>query len=477
MNIYSLLMGLFSFGILLIGFFCCWRCRASYAMNFLIFSIVTAGWSGLWAIWSTQQFEIKETLFLIKLGYLFAVFIPVTFFHFVVTFLNIEKFSKNFFYCIYTLTAFLTPVIVGDSFVPGLQAIPELKFFPLPGPAFFLFAIDFLVLVFASFYFLIKSSVNAEGKERERLKYLTATSLLCFMCGGLTFLPVYKIYFPLAIIAPMPLYPFLLGMALMRFDLFNVEEIAQAARRDKLAAIGTLATSINHEIRNPLFIIQGLSDSHLSNVEQGIYLNREQAFEKSNLILQKISHQATRAMDIMGRFAVFAKKNVSSPLNNSKCNIYNVLESIIPLINYELELEKINLTVEIDRDCTIKADSRHIEEILFNLIVNACQAIKSAQGSGKIRVFAQSCEKDVILSVADDGPGISQEEQKKIFDPFFTTKEKGTGLGLYVVKQLVEQNGGTIKVSSQISLGTTFKVSFRNAFSIPSTSTPVLSRV
>jgi signal transduction histidine kinase len=100
----------------------------------------------------------------------------------------------------------------------------------------------------------------------------------------------------------------------------------------------------------------------------------------------------------------------------------------------------------------------HLMEVLVNLIQNAREAIV---GRGQIRITARS-DQDyvVIVTVADDGPGIPKAKLDKIFQPYFTTKEKGTGLGLSIVKHNIELYGGTVRVESELGKGTRFVLQF-----------------
>lgn len=244
---------------------------------------------------------------------------------------------------------------------------------------------------------------------------------------------------------------------MIRHQAFDVDSIAQAAHKDKLAAIGTLATSINHEIRNPLYIVKGLAESHLANMKEGIYSDDKKALAKANEVLSKSVDQAARAMDIMKRFAMFAKQGVSQTAQPEAVQLEDIMSDILPLVSHELELDKIQLIQMIPMGITLNVDRRHIEEILFNLIVNACQAMKSQGVEGEIKISAEGAS----VMIEDNGPGISADDLAKIFEPFYTTKQEGTGLGLYITKQLVERNGGKISVESKLGQGTQFRMEFK----------------
>jgi len=192
--------------------------------------------------------------------------------------------------------------------------------------------------------------------------------------------------------------------------------------------------------------------------------------------MKRSMDQADRAMDIIKRISIFAKAGIEGEMKFEAISVAEVLEDILPLVRYELAANSIVLTREIPKDLPeVWADRRYLEEIFFNLIVNACQALKETGKAGEIRVNARVdpnthpvCDiglpkhtpgvERVFVTVEDIGPGISKEQLNRIFEPFYTTKALGTGLGLYVVKQLVEKNGGKVDVRSRMGEGTSFTI-------------------
>jgi len=169
--------------------------------------------------------------------------------------------------------------------------------------------------------------------------------------------------------------------------------------------------------------------------------------------------------------------------------IEDVLEDILPLVRYELAANNIALTRDIPKNLPdVQADRRYLEEIFFNLIVNAIQAFKEACKSGEIKIttsvipakagiqeldsrlkrsgmtkvrnpeMVQKGAGQVIITIQDNGPGIPEDKLKDVFRPFYTTKAEGTGLGLYITQQLVEKIRGRISVESELGKGTIFFV-------------------
>jgi len=338
-------------------------------------------------------------------------------------------------------------------FIPKVRAILSFPHYSYPGPLFHVYAVIFFIAVPFGFIQLVKKINRSMGNERKQILGFTLVTGIGFLGGSLTFLPIYGITLPLYGIFLLPIYPFGMAYFMIKEKLFDVEEFAKAAQRDKLAAIGTLTTSINHEVRNPLYVIQGLAQSYL---EKGKLDD-----EKTREFFEKIEVQSKRATEIVHKLTSFAKQETEKEIELKKVGIQKVLDNIQPLIQYELSKHKTNLTLDIPKDLTLTADIHFMEEIFFNLIVNASQAIKHTGRPGKISITARDSGVGVRVTVSDDGPGIPEDKISQVFTPFYTTKEEGTGLGLYITKQLVEKNKGRIFVESKIDEGTTFRLEFQ----------------
>lgn len=399
-----------------------------------------------------------------------AVFIPVTWLHFVLVYTNQIKYLKKVLFAVYFFTLAIFLLALTPHFILGFRTIVGIKFYPIPGPVYIAFTLLFVLTVCFSFWVFLRGiqEASSEGKKKD-YKMVCFASLYGFTTGSFSFVPIYGIPFPQYNLLLMPLWQILLAYGMIRHHIFDLEEILYAARKDKMAAIGTLATSINHEIRNPLYIIQGAAQSFLANFEEGVFPDKDKALEKSVEALKKTMDQALRAVDIMRRFAMFAKGDVTQQPQLDKVDLNSVLSDVLPLVHHELELDRIEFVQSIPQNIpAVKADRRHLEEILFNLIVNACQAMKTCQPErseespkGKIEITAAQQNGHVNILVKDNGPGIPSNKLAQIFEPFYTTKDEGTGLGLSVTKQLVERNGGKISVKSNLGLGTVFSLVFK----------------
>ncbi len=253
-----------------------------------------------------------------------------------------------------------------------------------------------------------------------------------------------------------------LAIAISNAEMF--EELgktqAEAAQQEKMAVIGTLSAGINHEICNPLGIARGQCEAFLLNIKDGLYKNKsaEELLEKAQKIMEKVMHETDRATAITKRLSSFAKP--SRGVISNDININNEIDEVLALVGYELKLDKINIVKEIDRDLPfISADKKQLQEVFFNLIRNAAQAIEE---KGKITIRAEEKDDKINIEIEDTGHGISEDKIGQIFNPFYTTKDpgKGMGLGLFIVRQVVERNRGRISARSRVNGGTTFILEF-----------------
>ena len=174
--------------------------------------------------------------------------------------------------------------------------------------------------------------------------------------------------------------------------------------------------------------------------------------------------QSQRAFQIITRLSSFAKKGVHQAPEIARVNLADILDNIFPLLRFDLVTNNIQLEKTIPSEAAwVLADRGYLEEVFFNLIVNAAQAIKSLKRGGLIRVASQAVHESVRITIEDNGPGMSGQALAHLFEPFYTTKEEGTGLGLYVTKQLVEKIGGKIGVESEAGKFTAFILEFKTA--------------
>ena len=452
-------MSLVGYNAFLTGFLVFFKRRDKIGFHYLIFSLFVACWGVGISFMMNNNITAPVAQGWGLFSQICALFIPATWLHFVLVYTEQFDRKKKILSLSYLLTLLIFPFTLSKKFVAGFRPMVQIKNYPIPGPFYVGFTVLFFVIVSYSFWIIYCGWRKTQSLEKKKdYALLFFAQLYGFFTGSLSFLGVYGIAFQQYNLLAMPLWQFLLTYAMVRYSLFDLEEMARAAQKDKLAAIGTLAASINHEIRNPLFIIKGFAESHLENLKAGVYRSKEEILEKSQEIHQKTIEHAQLAMEIMKRLAIFAKESAKQEIRFEEVDLKKTFENVLPLVQHELELDKIQLEEKIPEDLKpIRADRGHIEEIFFNLVVNACQAMKNG---GTIDIGAEQQNGHVKVFIKDNGPGIPSEDLSKIFEPFYTTKESGTGLGLYITKKLVERSGGRISVESRPSGGTRFVLQF-----------------
>ncbi|NQT22851.1 MAG: GAF domain-containing protein, partial [Candidatus Omnitrophica bacterium] len=243
----------------------------------------------------------------------------------------------------------------------------------------------------------------------------------------------------------------------------NAQLFGERADAEKRALVGTLATGINHEIGNPLNIMSIKFESYNILKERGFYdgKSKEEIMKVFDDISIACSENIQRIGGIARQIAEFAKPDKS--LTFTKVNIGETVDKITNVLKHGMIIgaDKIVTKIVPSSLCVI-VDRGQFEQVLFNLIKNACNAID--QDKGKIIIEGEQIgNEEIRIKVKDDGRGMPLSVRDKIFMPFFTTKEpgKGTGLGLTLTKIMVEKNDGKITVDSEDGKGTTFTIFLR----------------
>ncbi|PIU40137.1 MAG: hypothetical protein COT00_03250, partial [Candidatus Omnitrophica bacterium CG07_land_8_20_14_0_80_50_8] len=241
----------------------------------------------------------------------------------------------------------------------------------------------------------------------------------------------------------------------------NAKMQAVAAQSEKMAVIGTLAAGINHEICNPLGIVRGQCEMFLLNRRDGYYNDKtpDELLKISADVMNKVIKETDRATLITKKLSSFAKPSKRTDLEEVR--VEKEVDEVVGLIGHELKLNNIDIQKDFPNNFpVILGDKKQIQEVFFNIIRNAAQAMD--KGEGKIVVSGFADSGNAVVRIVDNGSGIPQDKIGQIFNPFYTTKapSKGTGLGLFIVKQVIEKNKGTILVESEAGIGTTFTLRF-----------------
>ena len=215
------------------------------------------------------------------------------------------------------------------------------------------------------------------------------------------------------------------------------ERLSQAER---LSALGEMAAGISHEIRNPLGIIRSSAE---------LLKKKLSKLDPTNTMPDIIVEESSRLNSIITDFINFAKPG--SP-NLNPCRIEEVIEKNITFLSVPMEEKGYLIKKDYQNFLPeIHADADMLYQSFLNILINAMQAMP---GGGTIAVSIRSNGKTVTVNFEDEGQGIAEEILEKIWDPFFTTKEMGTGLGLGMVKNIIESHGGVIQIGNRSEGGT-----------------------
>ena len=222
---------------------------------------------------------------------------------------------------------------------------------------------------------------------------------------------------------------------------------SQWVQKTKLNAIEKLAAGIAHEIHNPLAIISGKAQVLL--MQKGPKQLEPNVQDALNTIVK----QTRRAADITRKLLLYSQ---GSRGPQEWVSLEKVLDETLALLAYQASLDKIEITRSLDPELPrYRANMQEIREIFLNLLLNAVEAVGQ---EGKITVEMKYRREEEILEItcSDTGKGIPEEHLDKVFNPFYTTRHEAVGLGLFVTQQITHRYGGSIRVESQVGVGSMF---------------------
>ena len=221
----------------------------------------------------------------------------------------------------------------------------------------------------------------------------------------------------------------------------------QLIQTEKIAAIGTMASGIGHEINNPLYSILGLAEAIRDEK------NISQCNEYGQDIIKYSMHIAEIVKNLSGYIQPAEKHDLEQvDLNNTLCEA-------VAMAKHQLFSDKVEIRENLMPLPMIQAKSEEIMQAFFNIIRNGIQAMG---GKGMVEITSRRIENLLRIQIRDTGPGIPEEHIGNIFDPFYTTKgpDEGEGLGLYIVRQIIKKYDGSIDVESEQGVGTVFTIQF-----------------
>jgi len=211
-----------------------------------------------------------------------------------------------------------------------------------------------------------------------------------------------------------------------------------------LREMNLAAAGLAHETRNPLNIIRGMAQ--MISKQTG---TPPEIREKSRAIVDETDKVTAQLNEFI---------NYSRPreVRRSKIALIAAVNEVVRTLTHDIEEKKLRVTTG-GEPIAIEADDQLLRQVLFNLLINAIQAVDVG---GQIQILARHVSAtEASLEIRDDGPGVPPERRQEIFKPYFTTNEKGTGLGLAVVQQIVLAHGWEIECLANEPKGAVFRIS------------------
>ncbi len=226
----------------------------------------------------------------------------------------------------------------------------------------------------------------------------------------------------------------------------ELRQVRFILQSEKLACLGTMVSGVAHQLNNPL-----------SNISSSCQILHEEIEDKDieykRELMRQIEREVDRAKTMVHSLLEFSRKK---EFKSKPMALKVLVEDTIRLIRGDVPT-KVEIVVNIPETIWIIADKQRIEQAIINIVKNGIDAIPD---EGRVLLVAMEYpeEKTVVIRIEDTGVGIDEEVIRRIFDPFFTTKEegKGSGLGLFVAREIIEEHEGSIEVESTAGKGTTF---------------------
>ncbi|QED48316.1 sensor histidine kinase [Cytobacillus dafuensis] len=243
------------------------------------------------------------------------------------------------------------------------------------------------------------------------------------------------------------------GVSLHRFEVAidEMEQILQRSkiqrelqRAEKMNAIGQLAASVAHEIRNPMTVVKGFLQ---------IFLAKDQMSDEERMYIRLMIEEMNRAETIINDYLSLAKPDLEQ---TEKVDGGELASKVLDLINsYAMMSKNILLVHDLQEGVIINGNISEIKQVLINILKNGIEAMKDG---GTLSIFVYKEGPFGVFKISDTGIGMSSEELERLGTAFYSLKEKGTGIGMMVCYQIIDRMKGKIEVQSQKGKGTTFKI-------------------
>jgi two-component system, NtrC family, sensor histidine kinase HydH len=219
-------------------------------------------------------------------------------------------------------------------------------------------------------------------------------------------------------------------------ETYRDDYMAKVRGAERLAALGQVAGTIGHELRNPLAVME--TSVHLLRA-------RIKGDEKAERHLERLAGQISLSTRIIGEIMDLARE---LPPNRERQSVRSVVEDALASM---LEGEDVRVSIEPDAEIECHVDGVQLRQLLVNLVTNAVQSARS--GAKGVELTVRRDGPELHVTVEDDGPGIPDELRSRIFEPLFTTKLRGVGFGLALCRRIAERHGGYIRASNRATGG------------------------
>jgi C4-dicarboxylate-specific signal transduction histidine kinase len=225
---------------------------------------------------------------------------------------------------------------------------------------------------------------------------------------------------------------------------------AQLVETARMASIGTMVAGTAHQINNPMFVIRGRAETLCQDADENL---KTPAARKAVQVIYDMADRVSRIVNSLLPDSCIGDDGVHC------CDVNEVVRNTLLLLEPKLLKSQIEVSSALTENLPLcLGDACEIQELLINLVDNACNAMPSG---GKLSITTRDSGPNIAIRVSDTGVGITDENLRHIFSPFFTTRKGsgGVGLGLYVSKHIAEKYGGKIEVDSHAGAGTVFTIS------------------
>ncbi|OIJ11623.1 hypothetical protein BKP35_11835 [Anaerobacillus arseniciselenatis] len=325
----------------------------------------------------------------------------------------------------------LATITIGYRFLIGGEGV-------IPNLIVCVFLVTLSILLIKRFNSLIK---------KNRIKMVTSFSLTAGLLQLIVFYAIFRVPVSgLEILTYSVLLVFSAFIVIYTLEIIREENMINQKlfEAEKMKIVSHLASSVSHEVRNPLTVVRGflqmMEQTEMSRYEQKKFL--------------KISmDEIDRANIIIGDYLSFAKPTEQNmEILNLKKEFQRAIDMIKPMAN----MNSVEITTKIE-SCYIKGQSQLFQQCLLNILKNCIEAMPE---SGELSIETKKDKKLVYIIIEDNGHGMSKEQLVRIGEPYFTTKGSGgTGLGMMTVKRIVDMLDGRIHISSELNKGTRFEIS------------------